>query len=610
MEEILFSEFPEITNEDWKNTIVKDLKGTPYEKVQWKTEDGLTIEPFYRKSDLTFKLPNIKKQDRGWNITESIFENASLTLANEKAKTALSAGVNSLLFVSHAEGGKSFGVPINSPMDIPKLLNGIDLKTTSIFLSIANRTPDFAKEIRSLAQGSKQIFLDYDPLGTALLCGEHGATEDKVKSNLGSLSSTGNERFICVHSYYLRDAGASVSQELSYSLAWGLEYLNALVDSGVSPSLAAKSIWFWMGIGTDYFTEIAKIRAFRLTWSQILDTFEKGLGDISPAIIHASTSDWNYTAYDPYVNILRGTTEAMSAVLGGADFVNVSPFDKVYANANEFGVRIARNSQLLLKHEAYLDKVEDPSSGSYYLENLSYKLGEIAWKGFQDIEKLGGFQNALETGVIQSAIEISAKEKREAIASKKQTLLGTNQYPLTTERHADLSEKIAETKKLLEFPNNGKFKRILPLRLSYDFDRLRVLTDKHIESGKPIPKVFLLTIGDLNMRKARAGFSSNFIGCLGYEILDNPGFNSITDGISAAKNAKADIVVLCSSDEEYTKFLPEFADQIKKDLPKVWPIIAGYPKELIGLAEEKGISDFIHLKRNLIEFMEKAQARL
>lgn len=611
MDELLFSDFPGVTSEEWKNTILKDLKGQPFEKVEWQTEDGITIQPFYRKENLPSPLPEIHRNDKGWKITESILNQHSPAAANESAKKALLSGADALLFYSHEEAGKTYGVPLHSATDLSTLLLGIDLSIVPVILSLANRTPSFEKDIREQAKGAKQFLADYDPFGTAILCGELGDSEENVKINLSSLASSNtNVRMICVHSYYFRDAGASISQELTYTLAAGVEYLNSLVESGIKPALAADSIWFWMGIGSDYFTEIAKIRALRILWSQVLNIYETGLGDVTKAVIFANTSSWNFTAYDPHVNILRGTTAAMSAVIGGADYVHVNPYDSVYVQTNEFGKRIARNSQLLLRHEAHLDKVEDPASGSYYLEVLTHQLCEKAWKEFQTLEGDGGYHKSLQNSKVQDAIIASAKQKRDATASKKQTLLGTNQYALAKERHPELAENITNTKSLLAFPNQGKYKRLDTVRLSWDFDRLRVLTDLHLAKGKPVPKVFLLTIGDLTMRKARAGFSSNFIGCLGYEILDNAGFETIEAGILAAKQNKADIIVLCSSDEEYVTLIPEFAKSIKKEMPSVWPIVAGFPKDLIASANELGITDFIHLKRNLIEFMEKAQAKL
>ncbi|BDA80823.1 methylmalonyl-CoA mutase [Leptospira kobayashii] len=611
MEDLLFSEFPGTGSQTWKDLILKDLKGASYDKVQWETEEGFSIEPYYRAEDLeALDLPTLQRKEKGWLITDPIYQNQSITLANEEAKSLEKKGADALLFYSHEEAGNRFGIPLPGPDDLQRLFSGLDLKKTPVILSLANRTPDFAKEIRSFAKEAKQILTDYDPLGSALLCGEMGGSEEKIKSNLATLVSSGSERFICIHSYYLRESGSTITQELAYSLAWAVEYLNILIESGAKPSVAAGSVWFWTGIGSDYFTEIAKFRSLRVLWAKILDAFEPGLGEKSPAQIHASTTEWNFTAYDPYVNMLRGTTAAMSAVIGGADSVTVHPFDKVYNDSNEFGVRIARNSQLLLRHESHLDKVDDPSSGSYYLESLTHKLCEVSWTEFQSVEKDGGFYKSLLDGKIQSKIESSEKKKREAVSSRKQTLLGTNQYPLASERHSDLQDSIGKSNDRINAPVQTKFKRLNYLRLSWDFDRLRFATDVHFEKTKSVPKVFLLTIGNLGMRKARAAFSSNYIGCLGYTIQDNLGFDSIEEGIQAAKNFKADMVVLCSSDEEYIELIPAFCEGMKKNLPNVWRVLAGFPKDLISKSESEGIEDFIHLKRNVIEFMEKAQKKL
>ncbi len=165
MNELLFSNFPEVTSEEWKNTILKDLKGLPFEKVEWQTEDGLTIEPFYRKENLPNQLPVLNKKERGWKITEGILENKSTSLANETAKKAIQVGTDALLFYSHEVDSKTFGVPLPTPLALPELLKGIDVSLTPVILSLANRTPEFAKEIRNKAKGSKQLLADYDPLG-------------------------------------------------------------------------------------------------------------------------------------------------------------------------------------------------------------------------------------------------------------------------------------------------------------------------------------------------------------------------------------------------------------------------------------------------------------
>lgn len=599
MNEFLFSDFPEVSTEDWKNQILKDLKGNPWDKVTWETEEGYKIEPFYRKEDLPV-LPRVFKRNPGWKVTESVTTNSEANSLSEK-------GVDAVILISHEENGTHYGCKIASPSDLETLAKSIG--GIPLIVSLATRTPNFAQTLKKLIPSHNTVLGDFDPYGTALLCGELGCEENSIGTSFASLSGTKGFAGVGIHSLYLRDSGASISQELAYSLAWGVDYLNQHLDAGVSIEDAAANIWFWMGIGSDYFTEIAKFRVMRILWTEILNAYKPGLGESHPALILAQTSNFQYTAYDPYVNMLRGTTAAMSAVIGGADFISVSPFDSEYTTKQELGKRIARNAQLLLRYESFLDKVEDPASGSYYLEVLTKKLAETAWEKFQSIEKDGGFGASLKKGTIQKEITTRASKKREALASKKEILLGTNQYPLPTERHSELKDSISETEKRISYSEKSTYERLVPLRLSFEFDKWRNKTDLLVASGKKAPKVFLLTIGDLTMRKARAGFSSNFIGCLGYEIIDNLGFSSVKEGVTKAKELGAEIVVLCSSDEEYATYLPEFVSEMKSQLPNSWKLLAGYPKDLISQAESLGIDDFIHMKRNLVGFMEKAQTK-
>ncbi|MBM9590895.1 methylmalonyl-CoA mutase [Leptospira sp. 201903075] len=599
MNEFLFSDFPEVSTEDWKNQILKDLKGSPWDKVTWETEEGFKIEPFYRKEDIP-ELPRVYKRNPGWNITETVLSEQELNDLSKK-------GADAAILISHEEEGNQFGLKIKSAADLERLagLTG----NLPLVISLATRTPSFADSLKKLVSSHNIVLGDLDPYGTALFSGELKIEEGAIGKSFAALSGTKGFAGVGIHSYYLRDAGASIGQELAYSLSWGVDYINRHLDVGVSIEDAAANIWFWMGIGSDYFTEMAKFRAMRILWTEVLNAYKPGLGETTPALIVARTSNFQFTAYDPYVNMLRGTTAAMSAVMGGADFVSVLPFDSEYSAQQELGKRIARNSQLLLRYESFVDKVEDPAAGSYYLEVLTKKLAETAWTKFQTLETEGGFGEALKKGQIQKEISTRADKKRNALATKKEILLGTNQYPLPSERHPELVSSIEETAKQIGQAKPTTYARLLPVRLSYEFDKWRNITDAHLASGKKLPKIFLLTIGDLTMRKARAGFSSNFLGCLGYEIIDNLGFASVKEGVSAAKELGAELVVLCSSDEEYATYLSEFASEMKTQLPNSWKLLAGYPKDLIAEAESLGIDDFIHMKRNIVEFMEKAQTK-
>ncbi|MCW7470827.1 methylmalonyl-CoA mutase family protein [Leptospira kanakyensis] len=599
MNEFLFSDFAEVSTEDWKNQILKDLKGNPWDKVTWETEEGFKIEPFYRKEDIT-DLPRVYKRTNGWLVTETVTSESELSDLSKK-------GADAVVLVGNGQTGKPSGLKITSSGDLERLagLTG----NLPLVVSLGNQIASFSDSLKKLTLSHNIVLGDFDPYGSALKDGELGIEENTIGKTFSSLAGTKGFAGVGIHSYFLRDAGASIGQELTYSLSWGVDYLNRHLDAGVGIEDAAANIWFWMGIGSDYFTEIAKFRAFRILWTEILNAYKPGLGESLPALIVGRTSNFQFTAYDPYVNMLRGTTAAMSAVMGGADFVSVLPFDSEYSAQQELGKRIARNSQLLLRYESYLDKVEDPAAGSYYLEVLTKKLAESAWAKFQGLEKDGGFGEAIKKGSIQKDIRDRADKKRNSLATKKEILLGTNQYPLPSERHPELKTSLEETNGQINPKKQTTYASLISVRLSYEFDKWRNLTDAHVAAGKKLPKIFLLTIGDLTMRKARAGFSSNFLGCLGYEIVDNLGFVSVKEGVAKAKELGCEIVVLCSSDEEYATYLPEFVSEMKSQLANSWKLLAGYPKDLISQAESLGIDDFIHMKRNIVEFMEKAQTK-
>jgi methylmalonyl-CoA mutase len=310
--------------------------------------------------------------------------------------------------------------------------------------------------------------------------------------------------------------------------------------------------------------------------------------------IHCVTSEWNKTVYDPYVNLLRTQTEAMSAILGGTNSLTVEPFDIVFRQPDEFSERIARNQQLILKEEAYFDKVADPGAGSYYIETLTNLIAENAWKLFLEIEEKGGFLACLKTGYIQKKLTDSAEKRVSDVASRKAILLGTNQYP-------NIREKISESVDLKKVFNEKAVigdKNIEPVRRvrgSLRYDELRIAVDKAARR----PVVFLLPIGNPAMRKARSQFSANFFGCAGYEIIDNQGFENTDEAVGKAIESKADIVVICSSDEDYLVFAPDIFTRLKD---KAIIVVAGNPSSIDEL-KSKGLENYIHVRSNVVEIL-------
>ncbi len=320
--------------------------------------------------------------------------------------------------------------------------------------------------------------------------------------------------------------------------------------------------------------------------------------------VHAVTSQFNQTIYDAHVNLLRSMTETMSAALAGVDSIETLPFDLQYKQPDEFSERIARNQQLLLREESHLNKVVDPAGGSYYIENLTASIAKVAWELFNKIEDEGGFLVALRKGEVQKAVNESGVKRHVDVARRKEILLGTNQYPNFNEKALDKIEKdgkacgcgcSAEVE-------DGAVESLIFDRAASQFEQLRLDTER---SGKR-PKVFMLTIGNLAMRLARAQFSANFFGCAGYEIIDNIGFNTVKEGVDAAIEKGADVVVLCSSDDEYAQYAPEAFKELDG---RAMFVVAGAPACMEEL-KAQGIEEFIHVRVNVLDTLIKFNAKL
>ena len=316
--------------------------------------------------------------------------------------------------------------------------------------------------------------------------------------------------------------------------------------------------------------------------------------------VNAETSRFNQTLYDSYVNLLRSQTEAMSAALACVDSIVVTPFDAPYKESDDFSERIARNQQILLKEESHLDKVVDPAGGSYYVEMLTKNLAEQGWKLFLDVEDKGGFKAALESGDIINAVNATAKERFDKVAKRREQLLGTNQFPNFTEKAADK----ADARKACPCCCNHEEKEgavtLNTKRLATQFEEVRLAT----EHAANTPKVFMLTIGNLAMRLARAQFSDNFFACAGYELIDNNGFKTVKEGMDAAMEKKADVVVLCSSDDEYAALIPEAVKELDG---RAELVLAGPETDEF---KAMGITNFINVRTNVLATLKAFNAKL
>ena len=610
--EKLFSEFTAPTRQEWLDKIQVDLKGADFEKkLVWRTNEGFNVQPFYRREDLdglkeTDALPGEfpfirgnKKDNNLWYVRQDIkVEDAKA--ANEKALDILNRGVNSLGFrVAGDKVGKD---------ELATLLNGIEPEAVELnFTTCQRHCVELAENLVAYfkEKGYKMDALtgsiNFDPIEKILKKGKDvSPVLEFAPSLIKALEELPGYRCINVNSESLNNSGAFICQELGYALAWGNEYLQQLTDAGIDVDTAAKRIKFNMGVSENYFMEIAKFRAARMLWAQIVKQYEPKCDCACQMWIHATTSRYNQTIYDSYVNLLRSQTEAMSAALANVESITVVPFDAPYEVPTDFAERLARNQQLLLKEEAHFDKIVDVAGGSYYIENLTDAIAKEGWKLFLAVEEAGGFLQEALAGKIQDAVNGSNKTRHANAAKRREFMLGTNQFPNFTEK--------SEGKKPLSCAcgchqdEPATIAKLDSSRLANEFEALRMQT----EAAAKQPVAFMLTIGNLAMRQARAQFSCNFLACAGYKVIDNLGFQTVEEGVEAGLKAGADIIVICSSDDEYAEYaIPAF----KALNGRAMFVVAGAPACSDEL-KAAGIENFIHVKVNQLETLKEYNSKL
>ena len=613
LKEKLFSEFAPVSTEEWMAKITADLKGVPFEKkLVWKTGEGFNVNPFYRAEDieglkttesLPGEFPYVRgtKKDNDWEVRQNI-DVTCFKGANEKALDILNKGITSLGFVIK-------GSDVNAE-NIATLLEGICPECVELNFNTCNCKAELLIGILVNYFKAKGVDVEkckgsigYDPFKKPLVKGKDN--EDWVEATVAVLKAGAalpGYKVLAVNPCYFNNAGAYISQELGYALAWGNELLAKLTEAGCDVTEVAKNIKFNFGISSNYFMEIAKFRAARWLWAEIVAAYNPACPCACKMNAHAITSKWNMTIYDAHVNLLRSQTEAMSAAIAGVDSITVRPFDETYQTPDDFSERIARNQQLLLKEECHFEKVVDPSAGSYYVEVLTNSLADVAWKLFLEVEDKGGFGAEVAACEIQKAVNASNEARQKAVATRREILLGSNQFPNFNEVAA---EKIQETSTCCCGGNNCGEPTITALDFSRgasEFEALRLATEK---SGKT-PKVFMLTIGNLAMRLARSQFSSNFFACAGYKVIDNLGFDTVEAGVEAGIEAGADILVLCSSDDEYAEFAPA---AYKALAGRAEFVVAGAPACMEDL-KAQGIDQFINVKSNVLETLKAFNTKL
>ncbi len=431
MSKPLFSEFEPVSAKAFKQKIQVDLKGDDYnDSVIWHSPEGIDVKPFYHSDELK-EIPEIPGQPAHWNIAEEIFV-LDPKISAKTANEAIEKGTEALIFKAE----KTF--------KLTDLLTKIEDKTVPVYFNLTFLDLDFFKDLLQTAQELNQnVFLNVDIIGNLARSGNWFESLDKDFSKVSQLVDINHNRnsknniknknsnILCIDSGHYQNAGATMVQELAYALAHANEYLNYFDEKLVDQQLT-----FHIAVGGNYFFEIAKIRALRLLYATLAAAYDL------PETCHiiATPSRRNKVIYDYNTNMLRTTTECMSAILGGANTILNMPYDALYHKTNAFGQRISRNQLLILKQESHFESTANPADGTYYIESLTNQLAEKSLDLFKEIERGGGFLKQLKAGIIQRKIKESAQKEQERFDSKEKILLGTNKHPDPENRMKDYLE--------------------------------------------------------------------------------------------------------------------------------------------------------------------------
>ena len=600
----LFAEFTPPSYEEWVEATVQSLKGRPFATLSSHTAEGIEIRPFYTAADSPNdpgrpgqppyrRGPNAQGYvSRPWLIAQPIPAetpqqfNRALLEDLKRGQTAV-----------YLQPGRP---PIDTVDDLAAALDGVQVAAAPIFLAGRSTILPLLKQL--LDQTGQPLTdlqggLLYDPLA-ALVQQSSASLEDeyqKATDQMGwAVQNAPEFTTLAVDTAVYHDGGANAVQELAFALAIGVHHMRTLQAHGLALADIAAQLRFVFAIGGDFFMEIGKLRAVRQLWAQVIAAFG-GDAVAQKMKIHAETGIANKSRLDPYVNMLRTTTETFAAAVGGVDSLLTRPFSHPFtAEPDAFARRIARNQQLILQEEANLTQLVDPVGGAYYAEWLSDQLGQAAWTLFQEIEANGGMVAALQAGLPQKWVAETAAARTAKLAKKQDVLVGVNQYANLGERLSVIGDRYPVAGK--RSSSDGlQVTPIKPIRLAEPFEALRDWAEQLDKESGRRPAVFLANMGPLRQHIARADFARSFFEVGGFELVDSDGFESPEAAAAAAIESGAKAVVICSSDDTYPEIVPPLVQGIKSRQPDAIVLLAGYPKNQVETHKAAGIDAFIHL---------------
>ncbi|RMG58764.1 MAG: hypothetical protein D6722_23205 [Bacteroidetes bacterium] len=584
---LLFAEFPPVSKEAWLEKIANDLKGKPLEKLAWRPAGPLRLSPVYTAEDLDVTANGIdgtpgvypyRRGNRfhadgpGWQIVQEI-----PVQTGPQGRSLLRSAQSSDIPAVWVRGQTS------ETKALEALLSDLDITHTALHLDWPAMPSLLASDLYvAIAQqdGTRPEHLTgtlvNDPLSRSAKTGKTVSDFDleNFRAALDAFGTSPHFRACAADFSYIHEQGGHAVQELAFALSTLVDYLVWLgeTEGRDAQEEYLRNLAVTFATGSQFFLEVAKWRAFRVLLAKVLDSMGFTDPDLQSPFLIARTAYRNLSRYDRHTNLLRNTTEAISAVFGGVQAVVVSAYDRVDHAESDTSLRLARNIQHLMKHEAYLDQVQDPAGGSYYVEQLTDQLGEAAWTSFQELEAAGGFRAALASGQIGQLLAEARTAQEQLLAKRRLTQIGVNNYPHPSET-------------LAGDPTADDGRQAVP------FEQLRLRADAFAAArGGQRLRAFLLLFGDTRMRNARSQFARNLIGSGGWEVLENSNPQEVEASLQEAIAAKPEAVVLCSADPAYFEQGPELISRLRAALPDIRIILAGKPEG----AESLPVDDLIY----------------
>lgn len=583
----------------WEQKVRQELRDTPLESLTWHTYEGIAVKPYYTAEDIA-GLPSAQQKPgnfpflRGVKTSVNDWLNIQQVQVEEHSRTAIDTAADAL---QRGADGILFRLRNPAEFDVDYLISSINVCNHNISYALQEQPKSFLKQLyealeaRQVSHRNLKGFVLFDPMTAK------GALTKEERACVASVLDLTNDSIdfygITVNGTNFSSIGASVTQEIAYTLSAAVAYIDRLTNAGEQLESVLRNMQFYMGSGTNYFFEIVKLRTVRLLWAAIAEAYGE------PALaaklrIHSTTSSWYQTTLDPYVNMLRATTEAMAAVIAGCDSLTVAPFDDTFQKPTEFSSRIARNVSTILKEEAYLDKAVDPAAGSYYLESLTHQLAGSAWELFNEVEALGGFEAAYESGHILGTITEVSRLKFRNIATGKDVLVGTNKYPNPQEKINFDPEELIQS---VDFDTT---------RAAYPTEVMRMATELHLRKRRRRPKAVVAIVGEAIKRHVNATFAQEFFSCAGFET-EVEHFESVEEASEKLERAGAEVIIVSASE---TAFVNEFGPRLRNHHAKPTIILAADPAHMKEEMVANGYDEFIFEGCDMSTIMELVNRKL